>query len=189
MATTDLCTLDDVLGQLGIKDDSLDKVNDLIERMIVAKTEAITNYIGFNQILADDYTDYYNGDGGNRIYTNNSPINSVDEINDDVDWDWESSTEITDFKISTDKTYILLKDNVTSYGDQNIKVTYNAGFATIPVDLRDVCIEEVARAYNEKLNIGVATRTDSKGGITRVEKGWMKQSIEVMDRYRKWSII
>jgi hypothetical protein len=189
MATTNLCTLDDVLSQLGIKDDSLDKVNDLIERMIIAKTAAITNYIGYTQILADEYTEYYNGDGGNRIYTNNIHINSVTEINDDVEWDWDTDTEITSYKISTDKTYILLKDDVTQEGSQNVKVTYNAGFSTIPSDLKDVCIEEVTRAYNEKLNVGIATRTDSKGGITRVEKGWMKQSIEVMDRYRKWSII
>jgi len=192
MATSKLCSLDDVLGQLGIKETSNDKVNDLIDRMIISKTAGITKYIGMTQILAQDYTEYYNGDGGIRLYTNNSPINSISELNADSYWEFESGTEFdaSDYRISTDGTYILLKYTIFTKGNENIKVIYNAGYTEDQiVDLKDVCIEEVTRSYNEKLNVGIASRTDSKGGVTRVEKGWMKQSLQVMDKYRKWTLL
>lgn len=188
---TDLCTLNNVLAYISIKDISSDKINDLIERLITAKTTAITRYIGYEQILAKDYTEYYNGDGDIRLYLNNTQINTVTEINIDTDWDFGSDTTVgsDDYRISSDKTYILLKDTIFTIGQENVKVTYNAGFATIPTDLAEVCIEEVVRAYNEKLNIGIVTRTDTKGSITRVEKGFMKQSVEVMDIYRRLVLI
>lgn len=192
MATTNLCSLDDVLGQLGIIDTTNNKVNDLINRMIESKTESINKYIGVEQLLAKDYTEYYNGDGCNRLYTKNYPINSVAELNDDTNWEFGSDTTSSsdDFRISNDGSYILLKYTVFAKGDENVKITYNAGYTvTQIVDLKDVCIEEVTRAYNEKLNVGVSSRTDAKGGVTRVEKGWMKQSIEVMDRYKRWTIL
>lgn len=191
MESTDLCSTEDVLRYLGIDDDSNDPVNKLIERLITAKTTSITQYIGWNQILAKVYTDYYNGDSGNRIYTINIPINSITEINDDVEWTFDTDTKLDsgDYRISTDEKYILLKDIITTIGNQNIKVIYNAGYESIPTDLKETCIEEVSRTYNEKLNVGVSSRTDAKGGTTRVEKGWMKQSIEVMDRYIKRTIL
>lgn len=191
MESTDLCSTEDVLRHLGIDDDSNDPVNKLIERLITAKTTAITQYIGLNQILAKDYTDYYDGDSGNRIYTINTPINSITEINDDIEWTFDTDTIIDsgDYRISTDEKYILLKDIITTTGNQNVKVIYNAGESIIPTDLKQTCIEEVTRSYNEKLNIGVLSRTDAKGGTTRVEKGWMEQSIEVMDRYINRTIL
>lgn len=191
MAATDLCTLNDVLRYTGVEDDTIDKVNDLIETLITSKTAAITRYIGFNQILAKDYTEYYNGDGGTRLYTDNFPINSVSLLNIDTGWDFDTDTDIDsdDYRISTDKRYILLKYTVFTEGQEVIKITYNAGYTSIPDDLKQVCIEEVSRAYNEKLNVGISSRTDNKGGVTRVEKGWMKQSVEVMDKYRRWSIL
>jgi hypothetical protein len=191
MAATDLCSKQDVLKFLGMEDDSIDKVNELIERLITAKTSAIANYIGHDFVLASDYTEYYNGDGGRRLYTDNYPINSVTLLNDDIDWDFDSSTDISsdDYRISNDKRYILLKDDIFTEAQQNVKITYNAGYTSIPDDLKQVCVEEVSRSYNEKLNIGISSRTDAKGGTTRVEKGWMKQSVEVMDRYRRWALI
>ena len=190
MAATDLCTLSQVLKYLKIGDDADDKTNDILEKFITEKTKAITNYIGYTQILAQDYTEYYDGDDGKYLFVYNTPIVSVASLYDDIEWDYGSDTLVDsdNYKI-VDSRYIVRKDAVFNKYDQNIKITYNAGFATIPADLNGVCIEEVARSFSEKGNIGITSRSDSKGGVTRVEKGWMKQSLDVLNIYVKELVI
>lgn len=181
----DLCTLDDVKLILGLST-SVSDMDDFIEDIITSKTVSITNYIGFKQILSADYTEYYDGNGSDLLFPYNIPLNTVTEINICSDWVWGSDTTVgsTDYRI-VNNSYIILKDTVFTTGSQNVKLIYNAGYDTIPYDLKMVCIQECSRLYNEKESIGIVTRTDSKGGVTRVEKGFMKQSIEVMDNYRR----
>ena len=187
MAATDLCTLDAVKKFTGLDiDTTVDNIDDMLERLITSKTEAITKYIGFNQILAADYTEYQDGDGTNILFPYNTPINSITTIHDSIEWTYDADDLIdSDYYKLVDKRRIVMKNYVFNKGVHNIKVVYNAGFADIPVDLTQVCIEETVRAYNERLNIGISSRTDNKGGVTMVEKGWLKQSREIMNKYRK----
>ncbi len=185
MAATDLCTLEEVKVYANLDtENAVGNVDTLLERLITSKTQAITKYIGFSQILAKDYTESYDGNGTSYLYPLNLPLISITSIHISSSWTFDATTLIDsdDYKIVNDK-YITYKDYIFTLGDQNVQVIYNAGYAAIPFDLVQVCVEEVTRTYNDKANVGIVSRSDRSGGTTRIEKGFMKQSIEVMDQY------
>lgn len=186
MADTDLCVLSDVEKHLNQVNKTTNEIQEVLSNLITNKTQAITTFLGFEQILAQDYTEYMDGDGDSNIYPNNTPINSITSINIDSDWTWGTSTLISsDYYRIVDSRYITMKGYFFTTGSQNVQLIYNAGYTTIPSDLKQVCIDEVVRAYNEKSNIGISSKTNANGSITRFEKGFMKQSLEVLYRYKK----
>jgi hypothetical protein len=185
--TIDLCTLQEVKVYVSLDTDkAVGNIDTLLERLITSKTKAITTYIGYTQILAAEYTEYIDGNGTQYLFPSNIPINTVTSVHDSPDWVYDSDSLIDSsyYKI-VDKRYIVLNGYAFAISNQNVKIVYNAGYTTIPEDLAQVCIEEVVRTYNDKANIGVSSRTDRHGGVTKVEKGFMTQSIEIMDKYRK----
>jgi hypothetical protein len=102
--------------------------------------------------LAANYTEYYKGDGTNRLLVNQYPINSVASIYDDIDRVWGSDTQIEAAAISISDRIsgiVILEDDIFSESDdiENIKITYNAGYSTIPTDLESACIKMCAADY------------------------------------------
>jgi len=165
-------------------------MNNQLKALITNKSQAITHFLDYEQILAKDYTEYHDGDGYNKIYPYNLPVNSITSIHISSDWDFDTESLVASgsYRI-VNKQYVALKNTVFTKGEQNVQLIYNAGFETIPSDLKQVCIDEVIRAYNDKENIAVVSRTDPKGTVTKLEKGFMKQSLQVLNRYKKLMIL
>lgn len=79
----------------------------------------------------------YDGNGDNYLFLKQYPIISVTEIlRDDV------AIGETAYKIYKEEGYIL-KETFWTHGYQNLKVTYDAGFTTIPPALAEIAIEWV----------------------------------------------
>jgi uncharacterized phiE125 gp8 family phage protein len=134
---------------------------------------------------ATDRTEYYKGDGTSKLLLKQYPVNTVASIYDDVDRVWGADTQIEAAAISiSDRAggVIILEDDIFSQSDdvENIKITYNAGYSTIPTDLESACIKLCAADYLE-----------SKGLMKGVEEGERnadkirKQAEKVLKRYKR----
>ena len=159
--------------------------DDLLEDLSDRVTVLFQTYCEVSSFKSADYTEYQDGEGSKYLFLNNAPINSIAEVNEDSDWNWASDTTIgvDDYRI-IDKKYLVMKDSLFTYGDQNYKVIYNAGYDTIPLDLKQVCIEEVIRRYKHRKDFDVVAKSLEDGSVTYTEKGLLTGTKQVLIKYK-----
>ena len=158
----------------------------LISTLIVNVTKEVQNYTR-RKLVDDDYVEYYNGHGDNYLETNEYPINSIASIYDDIDRAYGASTLISSadyiFIAGTKNAEIgkiIYDGSVFDKGDQNIKISYNAGYATIPSDLEHAAICLVGAYLFEsmkQINISIEGEQD-------VPSRLRKNAYKIFDRYR-----
>ncbi len=148
--------------------------DDLIDRLITEESKTISQECG-RTFHSADYTEYYCGNGDNELLVANYPINSVSGIWDDTDREWGDDTKIDsdDIIISNriEGVVILKNTYFVKSGLENIKITYNAGYSTIPTDLELACTQKVVADYIE-----------AKGGVNAIIEA---ETIYRPDKLRK----
>ncbi len=177
-----ICTRKEVKDYMNIvqADNTLDNLfHDVIGRI----STAFESYCS-RKFHADDYTEYLDGDGGRNLFPNQFPINSIASIHDDSDWQWDSDTLIdsADYRIADDR-YIVYS-GIFGLSPQNIKLVYNAGYSTIPVDLTQAAIEEVGRKIKHRQDFDEAVKTLGDGSVTFQEMNFLTQTIKTLDQYK-----
>ncbi len=133
---------------------------------------------------ATDITEYHDGRADDHILTRNVPLNSVASLYDDQNRQWGSETLIDPssyvFEPSGKISLIYL---VFFHWKQNVKVTYNAGYVTIPNDLK------VAVA-----NLAFADYLEGAGGVNVIvgqdfiykPKKLRDNAYQILDGYRRF---
>jgi hypothetical protein len=183
VAANALATLEEVklfYGMVGSKQADDDLLEDLIDRM----TQQFETYCGVNSFKVTDYTEYIDGQSSKYIFPQNPPIVSITSINDDSDWTWDSSTLIdaADYRI-VDSRYVVYNSKFGS-GDQNIQMVYRGGYSTIPLDLKQSCIEEVTKRYKHRRDIDMTDKTLDDGSASYTETAFLPQTLEVLYKYK-----
>lgn len=126
---------------------------------LIPRMEAFIKKFTDRDIEATNFTEQYDGtfENGGVLLLREFPINSVASLFDDIALDFTASSEIpsTDFVVESKPGILRLTPFGTTLpllerprqfneGVQNIKITYNAGFTTVPLDLEQATIELVA---------------------------------------------
>lgn len=149
-AGTDLTSLTNLKAFLHISNTDDDT---LLSEIITRITDKWT--LDCNRILTSaDYTEYYSGDGSDTLMLDQFPINSITSIYDDTDRSFGASTEISSddiiFTANTNnaKSGIVKLDGTSfSKGVENIKITYNAGFTSVPNEIEQAVLQECSLEY------------------------------------------
>ncbi|MBI4798635.1 MAG: phage gp6-like head-tail connector protein [Desulfarculus sp.] len=88
---------------------------------------------------------------------------------------------------------VSLVSGVFSRGRHNLAVTYRAGFETVPADLAQACLEQVATRFQEsgagQGRLGVSARTLADGSVSYQGQALLPQVTAVLDRYRNRSLL
>lgn len=184
-----LVTLNEV-KQFYFSDSSNSKTqdDDLIEELINRISTQFSNYCNLDSFKAKDYIEYCDVDN-HCLYTKNIPINSIDSINRDSEWNWTDDTIIdpTSYRIFGDR-YILFK-YIYKQDLKSLKIEYNGGYNIIPDDLKHACIKEVVREYKHRKDFDVRSGTKSESGSdesnTYIDNGLMRSTKEILGRYKR----
>lgn len=162
MAAGDLTTLTAVKRWLNISTDNDDP---LLTDLVTQVSAFVENTIQ-RKILTATYTEAYRGTGGPRFMLRNYPVQSVASIG------WAGTTITTQADIigdtagvCTDGRSVILIGSRTPY-NRPVKVTYTAGFDTVPADLSLAVCELVGEAYTSRTHIGETSHSSS--GATTV---------------------
>jgi hypothetical protein len=178
------------------------RFDSLLTNLLKRSTALIQKYIG-RVLFATDYTEYYDGYGTPKLLLNQWPINSVSELNMDNNRDFLPASVIpaADFVIWKDIGYLELLKPLdylsgieTAYGrfflhgQQNIKVTYNAGYTTIPDDVAMAQIIHVAFLYNKAGSEGHSSM--SLGGLAKTydKSALPAEVVMYLEPYRKRAV-
>jgi hypothetical protein len=157
----------------------------LIEDLINRYTTMFESYCD-RKFKLDTYTEYYDGTGTQDLFTDSFPISAVVSLYDDAGWEWDSDTLVdsADYRIA-DENRITMKSGWFPAYNQSVKVTYSAGYETIPDDLKQVCIVEVARAFKNRKQMDTISTTMPDGTINYTTLEFLPQTRRILDKYRR----
>lgn len=134
------------------------------------------------------YIDYHDGSGNDKLYTDHYPIITGEgvEVWDDTEWDWETTDLIdsNDYMIIDDRG-IFLQSSIFVDGTKNVKVSYTAGYDTIPTDLTQVCIEEVIHTFKRRKHIDVANKNLPDGTVTYIIDSFLPKTLVILNHYKR----
>lgn len=136
-------------------------------------------------------TGYYDGDYTDTLFINNYPINSISGLAYKI----YSGATFTDYNLTDDvfiyDTYIKLNDKKFPSGNQNVRIYYNAGFITIPDDIKKIAIESVVEILKEsnlgssRLGIESTNINSGVGGGSENYFSLTNRHRDVLDAYKK----
>jgi len=153
-----LTTYESVKAYLGLTNDD-DQA--LIEAMIDSVSAVIETFCQ-RKFKSRAYVEYYSGDGTTELMVDQYPVTAITDIWDDVNHDFTDSYKIdtsnilfSDIGSNLSDGIVLLEGDTFRSGVKNVKISYTAGYTTIPLDLADACIQFVAKVFNLRGKQGI----------------------------------
>lgn len=148
----DMATVQDVKTWLNL---SVTTDDALLASLVTDASAYIQDSLSRDVIQKTYTNEVYHGNGTNRLVLRQYPIQSVTSI---VVTDPSSKvqTTLTDFWFD-DRTIYLGSGSFTQ-GAGNVKVTYVAGYTSIPQDMKRATIELTAFMYRSRTRIGSASK-------------------------------
>ena len=139
-------------------------------------------------IKAQSLTEYHDGTGQNQIFTRAYPIMCVITLYSDADRTFASTNLLSSstYQTYTDEGMIILTDDVFDIGERVIKLTYRAGWDTIPYDIKLAGLEYAELLYEKYKHhrIGLTSVTDSSGSRSYFAEV-PKSVLNIIESYRK----
>ena len=181
MAFGDLCQLSDVTAWLQTGQNPFPATDDaLLSRLITAASQFIQSWLQ-RQIALTDWVEIRDGDGGQRLAFANFPVTqvwalSVDGLN--IPPAPPNGSFGAGYVFTT--TELALRGYVLTRRAQNVSVTYTAGYATVPSDIAQACIELVAQRYRERSRIGEVSKALMSGETVTFSQKDMSDDIKTL---------
>lgn len=188
MAFGDLTTLADVKAWLQTGQNAFPDTDDaLLCRLVTAASGFIQTWLQ-RQIASADYREIRDGTGGQRLAFANFPVTAVLSLTIDGLQipPAPAASGFTAGYLFT-PTELALRGYVFTRRAQNIAVTYTAGFAAIPPDVSQACIELVCLRYRERVHIGETGR--ALGGNETVTYSQADMSADVRTLLAQYRLV
>jgi len=183
MAVGDLTDLATVKIAAAIAAPASPDTDQILGALITAISAYVPNVID-REILAADFSELYDGNGGSAILTRQRPIISVAS----VAWDGFSLTtpgSISSSGIWTDGRSVRLNGATFPTG-LPVLIAYRAGYVTSPPDVSLAVAELVAEAYFRRMHVGELSR--SQGGQETVSFDARTMHASIADKLMNYRI-
>lgn len=176
-----LATVNDITNFLGIQSPT---DRDLLEDLINNVSASIESYCD-RKFLSRSFTEYHDGLNISRIYPYQYPITTISGIWEDAGWSWDSTTLITssNYRIDNSARFVVFNDYNPMIDEENIKIIYTAGYATIPYDIRQACIQEVVRLYKRRKSIDVSAISMADGSVNVLNDDLLPTTKRILSVY------
>ncbi len=184
-APDDLCTVSDLAAWLPNYNHN-DDTN--LQGLITYGSLQILGYLNRPHILASvigALNETYDGNDSDRLLPHYFPLIAVTGVSvDGVSLAQSTQPSLSGFV--WDSRRILLRGFTFCRGVQNVQVSYTAGYAAVPLDLRQAAIEAFALAYRQRTHIG--EKSSSMGGQVTLAfdlSNIPDRSLAVFNQYRR----
>jgi len=151
-----LVTLDNVKTFLGITGSSKDAILEMLINMI---TDHIEKRTGLRFTDTTYSEEEYDGTGVKTLSINNFPITATQAFKLEQNNAWDNSDDWEE--VDTDEywvdndTGIITKTSVFAKSTKNFRITYSAGYTTIPYDLQLLVMNLISEILNKRSSAGV----------------------------------
>jgi len=178
----DLATVADLIAWMGLE--NVDQATtDQLQRLVTATSIWIQEEIS-RTIRSLSYTETLDGHGGDRIMLCNYPVTAVASVSvDGQALPPSSGPGQPGFALAND--LIVLRGYRFALGAANVVVVYTAGFATIPQDLTQACLELASLRWKERDRIGHVSKSLGGETVTFMVKAMPDSVRQMLGHYRR----
>ena len=173
----------------------------VIGRLVSAQSTFIQNWLQ-RQIASAQYTEVRDGSGMGagryEMVLANYPITSVASLTVDglpIPMSSDNGVEQPGYGFDSYRIFVAQVGSVVDamYSNQyyfnrgraNVTVVYTAGFAQIPYDIEQACIELVALRYSERTRIGLASKGLAGETTAFQQKALTDSILQSLQQYRR----
>lgn len=137
------------------------------------------------------HTEYHDGEGRDFLMAKEYPIVSITSIYDDSAWAWGEDTLIDSSSYRFSERLIVLSQSATCFGNyrQNVKLTYVAGYTTIPYDLEHSCISEVIKSFDNITSLGLDSASFGDVSESFTPAAFLPQTKTVLNNYKRREVL
>ncbi|UGY23726.1 hypothetical protein HU675_0038235 [Bradyrhizobium septentrionale] len=161
----DLVPLSRALDWLGLTSDP----DCAVQRIISGISGQVTNYLGYSLAKAD-YTRTFDGEGTRLLFVPDLPLNSVSSVTIDGHVIPVSANGSFNPGYSANAYAVAVKGYRFTRGFQNVTLVYNSGYATVPDDIVQACLNWIKDLYLQKQMTAIPTNVTSvRAGDTQYE--------------------
>jgi len=184
-----LVDIDTAKAFVGAKSDDADQENML--KFYINTASEFCNVETHRLLKSRTLTEYYSGDGSNTLLVDQYPITTLTSVYDDPARAYGADTLIDsgDLVIMPEglACKIIYDGGVFISGVKNLKVTYIAGYITIPYNLQQACLELIAYFFknSDENRFGVVSRTVGDGSLTVETTDIPKSALRTLREYKK----
>lgn len=174
----DLIALDQVKDWCSIAETNTDE-DSILQFFITSFSQYVLNRTGvssFNSVV--QYTDTYDGNGRERLFVRNPPIQTlISAVAGTFNYPFSTGPSVAGIFVEDSQKSIAFRSQVGVLyppmaiypyyfprGIGNIQVTYMGGYNSVPYDLQEICMEEIAILYFRKDWKDLASKAQSAGG-------------------------
>jgi len=187
MAIEDLTSLAEVKDFLLIDVTTWDS---FISKLITRVSKLFDSYCR-RPLKARDLDKVLDGNGTNTLWLPTYPINSITKLWLSKDQEWTSANEISanNYYVNVDTGRLrLTKGDVFPDYPDSVRIQFNGGYSTVPADLEEACIEEVARRFHfsQEKQLGRLSESTMAGATTYEPAGLLRTVRLVLDLYKDW---
>ena len=175
-----LTTIENVKGYLGI---SVATDDALLDRLVTSASAYIQSWLN-RTFFAQTYTDTFDGMGFNSRMVSNYPILSVTNVIVDTQSIPLAPNALASGYVIAERR-IMLRGYQFNSGVLNCSVTYTAGYASVPPEIGQACIEIVANRYREKDRIGLTSKGLAGETIAYSQKDFPDSVRTILNNYKK----
>lgn len=188
MAAGDLTTLANLKLWLPIPSTTTAE-DGILGRLITATSSDFTRATRRPDLLAADYTEVHEGDGGRSMIAFHWPINSIATLTVGGVAKTVSSDKIApgwylDEDIDPERQWNIYLIGSRFTDQAAIALDYNAGYTTVPGDIEQAVIDWIVYRYKGRPNVGTAQRRMAEGeAVTPEQVDAPPNVLSVIERY------
>lgn len=180
----DLCILADLKAWLNITAATDDA---LLQRLLTTVSVCMQNWM--NRVIPSaTYTETRDGTGTDTFMLSNRPVTAVSSVLVNGQIVLPSPDGIQAGYVFSDMAVYLI-GQVFTRGRRNVTVSYTGGYATVPFDLAQACIEQAAYQYRAKSHIGQTGTGMGPEHISFSDRDFTPGCKTLMQQYKSvWSL-
>jgi uncharacterized phiE125 gp8 family phage protein len=137
----------------------------LVEFFINASSEMLERETD-RKLKAQSIVDTVHGRSSNIVLLSQWPVNSITELRIDNSSDFVDASTLIDadeYRVGDDKNTLVLLSRTFPKGYNNVRVTFNAGYSTVPSDLEHACLWMVFFYHKIRIAEDIGRQSRSKG--------------------------
>lgn len=176
----DLTTLANVKSWLGLTSSTDDA---LLSRLITAASAYIEQWTN-RHFLSQQFSEVRDGTGGQVLMFADYPVTAVTSVSVNGQ-SISPSPSFGQSGYSFTATALRLTGRWFDQGLGNVQLTYTAGYASVPPEIEQACIELVALRYKERDRIGHQSKSLAGETVTFMIKDFPDSVRTILGNWRK----
>lgn len=178
---TDLTSLANVEQALGLSSGNSDEA--LLARLISAASAFIETWCG-RQFASQSYTEIRDGGGGRRLAFRQTPVTAISSLVSAGQAIPAGDSYQTPGYYFT-PVMLMLNGYEFRRGLGNIQLVYTAGYASIPLDVEQACIELVMLRYKELPHFDKSSEGGLQQTTTFIVRDMKPSTQTLLNNYRR----